>query len=61
MAAGEPTVHEEIAQGLEEHPAKKGRRFNILVTVVEVGGSIGLFHLAQWMGPSKVGHRTLST
>jgi hypothetical protein len=54
MAAGEPTVHDQIAHGLEEHPAKKGRRFNILVTVVEVGGSIALFHLAQGMGASDV-------
>jgi uncharacterized membrane protein len=54
MAAGEPTVHEEIAQGLEEHPAKKGMRFNILVTAVEVGGSIALFHVAQRMGASDV-------
>jgi hypothetical protein len=54
MAAGEPTVHDQIAQGLEEHPARKGRGFNILVTVVEVGGSIGLFHLAQGIGVSDV-------
>ncbi len=50
MAAGESTVHDQIAQGLKEHPAKKGMRFNILVTAVEVGGSIALFHLAQRMG-----------
>jgi hypothetical protein len=54
MAAGEPTVHDQIARGLKEHPAKKGLRFNILVTAVEVGGSIGLFHLAQAMGASDV-------
>jgi hypothetical protein len=54
MAAGEPTVHDQIAQGLKEHPAKKGLRFNILVTAVEVGGSIALFHLAQRMGASDV-------
>ena len=54
MAAGEPTVHDQIAQGLEEHPAKKGMRFNSLVTAVEVGGSIALFHLAQRMGASDV-------
>jgi hypothetical protein len=29
-------------------------RFNILVTAVEIGGSIGLFHLAQQMGASDV-------
>jgi hypothetical protein len=54
MAAGEPAVREPIAQGLREHPAKKGMRFNILVTAVEIGGSIGLFHLAQRMGASDV-------
>jgi hypothetical protein len=54
MTAGEPTLHEQIAQGLREHPAKKGMRFNILVTAVEVGGSIGLFHLARRMGASDV-------
>ena len=54
MVAGEPTVHDRITQGLKEHPAKKGRRFNILVTAVEVGGSIALFHLAQRMGASDV-------
>jgi hypothetical protein len=54
MAAEQPTVHDQIAQGLEEHPAKKGMRFNILVTAVEIGGSIGLFHLAQSEGASDV-------
>jgi hypothetical protein len=54
MAAAELAVHEQIAQGLREHPAKKGMRFNILVTMVEIGGSIGLFHLAQRMGASDV-------
>jgi hypothetical protein len=54
MTVGELTVHEQIAQGLKEHPAKKGMRFNILVTAVEIGGSIGLFHLAQRMGASDV-------
>jgi hypothetical protein len=54
MASVEPTVHDRIAQGLEEHPAKKGMAFNILVTVVEIGGSIALFHLAQGMGANDV-------
>ena len=54
MAAGAPTVHDQIAQGLEEHPAKKGLRFNILVTAVEVGGSIAVFHVARRMGASDV-------
>ena len=49
-----PTVHDEIAQGLKEHPAKKGMAFNGLVTLVEIGGSIGLFHLAKSQGASNV-------
>ena len=40
--------------GLREHPAKKGLPFNIFVTVLEIGGSITLFHLAQRMGASDV-------
>ncbi|HEX5494762.1 MAG TPA: VC0807 family protein [Mycobacteriales bacterium] len=54
MASNASTVHDRIAQGLREHPAKKGMRFNVLVTVVEIGGSIALFHLAQRMGASGV-------
>jgi hypothetical protein len=49
-----PTVHDQIAQGLKDHPAKKGMRFNLLVTAMEIGGSIGLFHLARAMGASDV-------
>src|ERR1700722_20329358 len=49
-----PTVHDEIAQGLKNHPAKKGVVFNALVTLVEIGGSIGLFHLARSLGASDV-------
>jgi hypothetical protein len=49
-----PTVHDEIAQGLKDHPAKKGMPFNALVTVIEIGGSIGLFHLAKGQGASDV-------
>jgi hypothetical protein len=49
-----PTVHDEIAQGLKDHPAKKGMVFNALVTLVEIGGSIGLFHLAKSQGASDV-------
>ena len=47
MTPSVPTVHDEIAQGLKEHPAKKGMFFNALVTLIEIGGSIGLFHLAK--------------
>jgi hypothetical protein len=59
MTAGgttpEETVHDRIAQGLKEHPARKGIPFNILVTVIEIGGSIALFHLAQGVGANAVG------
>jgi hypothetical protein len=54
MGADDATVHERIDQGLEAHPAKKGLGFNLLVTAVEVGGSIGLFHLARGRGASDV-------
>jgi hypothetical protein len=49
-----PTVHDQIAQGLKDHPAKKGMSFNLLVTAMEIGGSIVLFHLARAMGASDV-------
>ena len=49
-----PAVHEEIAQGLRDHPAQKGMAFNIAITAVEIGGSIGLFHLAKAQGASDV-------
>ena len=54
MTSEAPSVHDQIARGLQQHPAKKGMRFNVLVTVVEVGGSIGLFHLARGLGASNV-------
>src|SRR5215475_391129 len=54
MPPDAPTVHDQIAQGLKDHPAKKGIRFNLLVTLVEIGGSIALFQLAQRMGASDV-------
>ena len=54
MTAGQPTAHDQIAQGVKEHPAKKGMPFNILVTAVEISGSIALFHLAQRMGANDV-------
>ncbi|HEY2506305.1 MAG TPA: VC0807 family protein [Streptosporangiaceae bacterium] len=49
-----PTVHDEIEQRLKDHPAKKGMVFNLIVTAMEIGGSIGLFHLARAMGASDV-------
>ena len=48
------SVHDQIALGLKEHPAKKGLTFNVLVTVLEIGGSITLFHVAQRRGASDV-------
>jgi hypothetical protein len=53
-AEHEEVEHEEIAQALKEHSASKGRSFNILVTLIEIGGSIGLFHLARSLGASDV-------
>jgi hypothetical protein len=55
VAAHPATVHEQIRQGLRDHPAKKGAPFNLLVTAVEVGGGIALFHLARHSGVSDVG------
>jgi len=55
VGAGDSAVHEEIEQSLKEHPARKGIRFNLFVTAVEVGGSIGLFHLAKRLGAGDVG------
>lgn len=49
-----PTVHEQIASGLRNHSARKGIGFNVLVTLLEVGGSIALFHLARRQGASDV-------
>jgi len=48
------SIHEQIAEGLREHPAKKGLGFNVAVTAVEIGGSIALFHLARHEGASEV-------
>ncbi|HEX4226285.1 MAG TPA: VC0807 family protein [Pseudonocardiaceae bacterium] len=54
MTSDASTVHEQIAQGLHDHPAKKGVLFSVFVTAVEIGGSIGLFQLAQHLGASNV-------
>lgn len=54
MASDELSVHDQIARELREHSAKKGLPFNILITVLEIGGSITLFHLARRMGASDV-------
>jgi hypothetical protein len=52
--ASDETIHERIAHGLKEHPAKKGVRFNVVVTAVEIGGALALFHLARRAGASDV-------
>ena len=54
MDPNTPSVHDQIAIGLREHPAKKGLPFNLLVTVLEIGGSLALFHFAQRRGASDV-------
>ena len=54
MVSNAPSVHDQIALGLSEHPAKKGLPFNLLVTFIEIGGSIALFHFAQRRGASDV-------
>jgi hypothetical protein len=51
MAADVPTVHDQIAQGLKEHPAKKGMRFNILITAAEVGAASRCFTLPSRWAP----------
>jgi hypothetical protein len=53
-ASDEPTAHDQITHGLKEHPAKNGIAFNVLVTAIEIGGSIALFHLARRMGANDV-------
>jgi hypothetical protein len=50
-----PSVHDDIARGLQEHPARKGVTFNILVSALDIGGSIAFFHLAQRWGAGDVG------
>lgn len=45
---------DEIERELKEHPAKKGIVFNVVVTLVEIGGAILLFNLATNMGASDV-------
>lgn len=50
----EQAEHEEIARALREHPAGKGVAFNIVLTVLEIGGGIGVFHLAKSVGASDV-------
>ena len=54
MAAGDATIHDEIAQRLKDHRARKGITFNVTVTLVEIGGAIAMFHLARAMGASDV-------
>jgi hypothetical protein len=46
--------HAAIERAMKAHPAKKGIRFNVAVTVLEIGGAIVLFRLARGMGASEV-------
>lgn len=55
MADGDQQIdHVAIERALQDHPAKKGLVFNLALTALEVGGAIGLFHLAQSLGTSDV-------
>lgn len=55
MTVADAEIHQEpLAQALSGSSAKQGLLFNILVTAVEVGGSIGLFQLAQTWGANGV-------
>ena len=55
MTVADAQIHEQpFAQALSGSAAKQGLLFNILVTAVEVGGSIGLFQLAQMWGANGV-------
>lgn len=55
MAPADVEIQEEhIAHALTGCSPKQGIVFNILVTLVEVGGSIGLFQLAQMWGANGV-------
>jgi hypothetical protein len=42
----------EVSRQLQEHSPRRGIRFNVLVTLIEVGGAIALFHLARNAGAS---------
>ncbi|GAC1387124.1 MAG: hypothetical protein NVSMB48_26240 [Marmoricola sp.] len=55
MAGSEVRAPEEqIAHALRGCAARQGLLFNIVVTMVEVGGSIGLFQLAERWGANSV-------
>lgn len=55
MAIPDVVNHEEhLAHALSGSAARRGLLFNVLVTAVEVGGSIGLFQLARLWGANDV-------
>lgn len=55
MVGPEVRAHEQqIAQALRACAAKQGLLFNVFVTAVEIGGSIGLFQLAELWGANDV-------
>lgn len=43
-----------IDRALEEHPARKGMVFNIAVTLLEIGGAVVFFRVAEGLGASDV-------
>lgn len=45
---------DQVERTLKEHPAKKGLVFDVAVTVLEIGGAIGLFHFAKGPGSGDV-------
>lgn len=55
MAVPDALDHEaHLAHALSGSAAKQGLLFNLLVTAIEIGGSIGLFQLAQSWGANAV-------
>ncbi|MGN6162500.1 MAG: VC0807 family protein [Marmoricola sp.] len=55
MTVADAEVHEEhLALALSGRAARSGLLFNIVVTIIEVGGSIGLFQLADALGANDV-------
>lgn len=46
--------HQQIERTLKQHPAQKGLIFTVAVSVLEIGGAIGLFHASKALGASDV-------
>lgn len=47
-------IDDAIDRDMQEHPAGNGIVFNVAVTVLEIGGALGLFHLATAFGAGDV-------